>query len=112
MQCKEPPWGSSPKLARGLRSGVVSLGPLIGHLLIVLLLQHGIELLHSLLLLQLPLLLLQPLVRRCLRLTIRVELVEVIPWSRSHAITSLLPKQWEWPLAISLPMPFAGVDPS
>jgi hypothetical protein len=50
--------GVLPKLAHGLWSRVVSLGPPVGHLSVILLLQHGVELLHSLLLLQLPLLLL------------------------------------------------------
>jgi hypothetical protein len=79
MQCKVPPWGSSPKLARGLRSGVVSLGPPVGHLPVVLLLQHGVELLHSLLLLQLPLLLLQPPVRRRLHMSIQSMLHLTLP---------------------------------
>ena len=45
----------SPKLARGLWSGIVSHGPPAGHLRVVLLLQQRVHLCHLLLVLKLPL---------------------------------------------------------
>ena len=47
--------GSSPKLACGLWSRIVSQGPPVGHLRVVLLLQQRIHLRHLLMLLKLPL---------------------------------------------------------
>ena len=52
---KLPLWRSSPKLAHGLWSGIVSHGLPVGHLHIMLLLQQRVHLLHLLLLLKLPL---------------------------------------------------------
>ena len=50
---KVPLWGSSPKLAHGLWSEIVSHGPPVGHLRVVLLLQHRVHLRLLLLLLKL-----------------------------------------------------------
>ena len=48
---KVPSWGSSPKLAPGLWSGIVSHGPLVGHLCFLLLSQQRIDVRELLLLL-------------------------------------------------------------
>ena len=52
---KVPLWGSSPKLARGLRSGVVPHEPPVGHLRFLLLPQQRVDVHKLLLLLLVPL---------------------------------------------------------
>ena len=60
---KVPLLGSSPKLARGLWSGIVSQGSPVSHLCVVLLLQQLVYLCH--------LLLLQPPLYRILRVSVK-----------------------------------------
>jgi hypothetical protein len=73
--CVEP----SPKLAQGLQSWIVPMVLPKGHLLVMLLLQQGIDLRHLLLLVLLPLLLLLLPIRRRLHVSVQCVLHFTLP---------------------------------